>query len=57
MSNDSRHPAFIPTKTALLLHVPFFASLLLDIMKIQLGKFPHIFPQAMDETGKVVPSF
>ena len=57
MSNDSRHPAFIPTKTALLLHVPFFASLLLDIMKIQVGKFPHIFPQAMDKTGKVVPAF
>lgn len=32
------------TKTALLLHQPFFASLLLDMMKVELGKFPHIFP-------------
>ena len=30
-------------KTAMLLHVPFFASLMLDMMKIQVGKFPHIF--------------
>lgn len=37
MSNDSRHPAFTEIKTAMLLHVPFFASLLLDIMKIWIG--------------------
>ena len=30
-------------KTAMLLHQPFFASLLLDQMKISCGKFPHIF--------------
>jgi len=37
--NDTRHPAFIQVKTALLLHVPFFASLLLDIMKVKVGDF------------------
>ena len=57
MSNDSRHPAFIPTKTALLLHCPFFASLLLDIMQIRIGKFPDVFPQAIDQGGKQVPAF
>lgn len=30
-------------KTAMLLFVPFFASLLLDIMELKVGKFPHIF--------------
>jgi predicted metal-dependent peptidase len=30
-------------KTALLLHQPFFASLLLDIMNVKVGKFPEIF--------------
>ena len=57
MSNDSRHPAFLNVKTALLLHVPFFASLLLDIMQIRVGKFPHIFPQGIDKQGNVVPIF
>jgi predicted metal-dependent peptidase len=31
-------------KTAMLLHVPFFASLLLDMMKLHVGKFPERFP-------------
>lgn len=30
-------------KTAMLLFVPFFASLLMDIMTMKVGKFPHIF--------------
>lgn len=57
MSNDSRHPAFTEIKTAMLLHVPFFASLLLDIMNIRIGKFPHIFPQAIDKDGKQIAAF
>jgi len=31
-------------KTAMLLHVPFFASLMLDMMVIKIGKFPDVFP-------------
>jgi len=31
-------------KTAMLLHVPFFASLLLDMMEIKVGKFLNVFP-------------
>jgi predicted metal-dependent peptidase len=31
-------------KTAMLLHVPFFASLLLDMMEIKVGKFVNIWP-------------
>lgn len=48
MSNQNdgtKHPAFLPVKTALLLHVPFFASLLFDIMDVHIGKFPDKFPQ------------
>ena len=33
----------LETKTAMLLHVPFFASLLLDMMKLHVGKF-DVFP-------------
>lgn len=42
-------------KTAMLLHCPFFASLLLDMMKIYIGKFPNIFPpgnETMATNGK-----
>lgn len=57
-NNDTRHPAFIKVKTAMLLHVPFFASLLLDIMKVRIGKFPHIFPTGIDvKTGETVKLF
>ena len=45
------------TKTAMLLHTPFFASLLLDMMKIKLGKFPQIFPpgnETMATNGKTI---
>ena len=45
------------TKTAMLLHTPFFASLLLDMMKIELGKFPNIFPpgnETMATNGKTI---
>jgi predicted metal-dependent peptidase len=44
----TKHPMFVGVKTALLLHVPFFASLLLDIMDVRIGKFPHIFPPGME---------
>lgn len=42
MSKESTR--LMEIKTAMLLHVPFFASLLLDMMKIHVGKFPHVFP-------------
>ena len=44
-------------KTAMLLHCPFFASLLLDMMTIKLGKFPHLFPpgnETMATNGKTI---
>lgn len=44
-------------KTALLLHCPFFASLLMDMTIIKLGKFPHIFPpenETMATNGKLI---
>jgi predicted metal-dependent peptidase len=31
-------------RTAMLLHTPFFASILLDMMNVQVGKFPNMFP-------------
>ena len=31
-------------KTAMLLHTPFFASILLDYMSLKVGSFPDIFP-------------
>lgn len=34
---------FTEVKTAMLVHVPFFSSLLFDLMDVQIGKFPHIF--------------
>ncbi len=60
MSNDSRHPAFTMIKTAMLLHVPFFASLLLDIMKIWIGdlfatgKMPPGMKATMATDGKTI---
>lgn len=42
MSDNSK---FTQVKTALLLYCPFFASLLLDKMKIYVGKFPDKFPK------------
>lgn len=44
------HQTFTGVKTAMLLHVPFFASLLLDIMDVRIGKFDHYFPPGMRPT-------
>lgn len=41
-------PTWTMVKTALLLHVPFFASLLLDIMDVRVGKFTNVFPEGME---------
>lgn len=44
-------------KTAMLLHCPFFASLLLDMMRIEMGKFPNIFPkgnETMATNGRTI---
>lgn len=35
-------------KTAMLLHTPFFASILLDYMVMKVGKFPNIFPPGQE---------
>lgn len=45
------HPLYTEVKTAMLLHVPFFASLLLDMMKVQIGKFTDVFPEGMSHTA------
>lgn len=34
---------FTEVKTAMLVHVPFFSSLLFDIMDVKVGKFPEVF--------------
>jgi predicted metal-dependent peptidase len=44
-------------KSALLLNQPFFASLLLDLMEVKVGKFPEIFGQnepTMATNGKTI---
>lgn len=40
---SQEHPRFTEVKTAMLVHVPFFSSLLFDLMNVEVGKFPHIF--------------
>lgn len=40
---SQEHPKYTEIKTAMLVHVPFFSSLLFDIMDVQIGKFPHVF--------------
>lgn len=55
MSEQNRRLTEI--KTAMLLHVPFFASLLLDMMEIKVGKFDGIFPPGNETAatnGKIV---
>ena len=51
------HPLYTEVKTAMLLHVPFFASLLLDMLSVRIGKFPEVFgkrtPTAATD-GKIV---
>lgn len=37
------HPRYTEIKTAMLVHVPFFSSLLFDLMDVHVGKFPHVF--------------
>lgn len=39
----SEHPRWTEIKVAMLVHVPFFSSLLFDLMDVQIGRFPHIF--------------
>src|SRR5882672_7452248 len=48
---------FTGVKTAMLLHVPFFASLLLDMMDVKVGKFEGVFPpgnETMATDGKTI---
>ena len=44
MSTTVSSVRLLEAKTAMLLHVPFFASLLLDMMQLYIGKFPDKFP-------------
>ncbi len=47
----SDHPQYTEVKTAMLLHVPFFASILLDMMNVKIGKFENVWPQGMQHTA------
>jgi predicted metal-dependent peptidase len=49
MSKD--HPRWTEVKTALLCHVPFFSSLLFDLMEVHIGKFPEKFPPGIAPTA------
>lgn len=40
---SSAQEKYTEIKTAMLLYMPFFASLLLDMMTVKVGKFPHLF--------------
>jgi predicted metal-dependent peptidase len=42
-TNIKEHPKYTEIKVAMIVHVPFFSSLLFDMMDVQVGKFPHIF--------------
>lgn len=42
-SYDAAKARLTEVKTAMLLHVPFFASLMFDQMSIKVGKFPEVF--------------
>lgn len=49
------HPRYTEIKTAMLVHVPFFSSLLFDMMNVEIGEFPEIFldrPPTMATDGK-----
>ena len=49
------HPRYTEIKTAMLVHVPFFSSLLFDMMNVEIGEFPEIFgdrPATMATDGK-----
>lgn len=56
--SDDTHPLYTEVKTAMLLHVPFFASILLDMMQVKIGKFNDVFPPGMKHTaatnGKII---
>lgn len=41
--SKQEHPRYTEIKTAMLVHVPFFSSLLFDIMNVEIGKFPQVF--------------
>jgi hypothetical protein len=41
---DGDNLRWLEVKTSMLLYVPFFASLLMDMMKVKIGKFPGLFP-------------
>ena len=49
--SDDTHPLYTEVKTAMLLHVPFFASILLDMMQVKIGKFNDVFPPGMTHTA------
>lgn len=51
MSNEDQHPLYTEVKTAMLLHVPFFASILLDMMHVKIGKFENVWPEGMQHTA------
>lgn len=51
MSNAEDNPEYTKIKTAMLVHVPFFSSLLFDIMHVEIGKFPQFFGENQKGTA------
>lgn len=49
MSTDN--PLMTEVKTAMLLHTPFFAAIMLDHMQVKVGKFDDLFPPGMPPTA------
>lgn len=44
MTTQQQHKRLTEVKVAMTVHVPFFSSILYDLMEIHIGKFPHILP-------------
>jgi predicted metal-dependent peptidase len=52
MTTMSENTKMTEVKTAMLLHVPFFASILLDFMRVKIGTFTEgVFPPGMKHTA------
>lgn len=51
MSTSKENLRYTEVKTALLSHVPFFSSLLFDLMDVHIGTFPEKFPPGMTNTA------
>lgn len=51
-SNYMAEQRYVEMKTGMLLHTPFFASLLLDVMSVKIGKFPGV--ETAGTNGRII---